>query len=283
MGLSNREYKELEKLKKKSGFTKLSDSENRRLERLEGFLNNEKKQVEKVKWVQERRDRKVNIIPKSEAQALTLKSMIKNKVTVASGSVASGKTAVVCWQAANDLVDGKVKKILITRPNTPLGDRSNGFRAGDLFTEKLYGYHLPMIEYLSDVFGRKVVDMQISDPEGYVQIVDFEALRGQTFGRNKDESCWVLCDESQLLRSDEMDCVMTRIGEYAKVVFTGDPSVHQRENTHDSGLVYLENLVKQYDIPDIGFIKYRVRDICRSDFVYDYVVAMQKYRKFDVE
>lgn len=283
MGLNRREYKELEKLQKKSGFTKLSPSEQRRLDRLEGILNSQKQGVEKQKWSEDRKDRKVNIVPKSEAQALTLKSMQENKVTVASGSVATGKTAVVCWQAGNDLVDGKVKKILITRPNTPLGNRQNGFRAGDLFTEKLYGYHLPMIEYLSDIFGRKAVDMQISNPEGFIQIVDFEALRGQTFGRNKEESCWVICDESQLLDSNELDCVMTRVGQYAKVVFTGDPSVHQRENTDDSGLVYLEKLVKQYDIPDVGFIKYRVRDICRSDFVYDYVVAMQKFRKFDVE
>lgn len=283
MGLNNREYKEFEKLQKKSGFTKLSPSEQRRLERLEGMMENNKKVVEKHKWNEDRKDRKVNIIPKSEAQALTLKSMQENKITVASGSVASGKTVVVCWQAGNDVVDGKVKKILITRPNTPLGNRQNGFRAGDLFTEKLYGYHLPMIEYLSDIFGRKAVDMQISNPEGFIQIVDFEALRGQTFGRNKEESCWVLCDESQLLTSEEMDCVMTRIGQYAKVAFTGDPSKHQRENTNDSGLVYLEKLVSQYAIPDVGFIKYRVRDICRSDFVYDYVVAMQKYRKYDVE
>lgn len=283
MGLNNREYKELEKLQKKSGFTKLSISEQRRLERLQGVLNNSKQNVEKEKWSDDRKGRKVNIIPKSEAQALTLKSMQENKITVASGTVASGKTLVACWQAANDLLDGKVKKILITRPNTPLGDRSNGFRAGDLFTEKLYGFHLPMIEYLSDVFGRKAVDMQISNPEGYIQIVDFEALRGQTFGRNKDESCWVCCDESQLLTSSEVDCLMTRVGKFAKVILTGDPSPHQRENVADSGLVYLEKMVNKYNIPDVGFVKYRIQDICRSDFVYDYVVAMQQYRNLDVE
>lgn len=283
MGLNNREVKEFEKLQKKSGFTKLSVAEQRRLDRLEGINNSNKQVVEKQKWNADRKDRKMNIIPKSEAQALTLDSMCKNKITVASGSVACGKTLVTCWKAGNDVVDGVVKKILITRPNTPLGNRHNGFRAGDLFTDKLYGYHLPMIEYLSDIFGRKAVDMQISNPEGFIQIVDFEALRGQTFGRNEDESCWVLCDESQLLDSVEVDCLLSRVGKYAKVAMMGDPSVHQRENTEDSGLVYLEKLVKQYDIPDVGFIKYRVRDICRSDFVYDYVVAMQKYRKYDVE
>lgn len=281
--LTNREYKELERLQKKSGYSKLTQSELRRVEKLEGLLKSDKSATQKDKWVEDRKSRKINIIPKSEAQALTLQSLKENKVTVASGSSGSGKTAVVCWNAANDLADGLVKKIYITRPNTPLGDRHNGFRAGELFTQKLYGYHLPMIEYLSDVFGRKAVDMQIGDPEGFIQIVDFEALRGQTFGRNENDSCWVICDESQLLMSFEVDCLFTRIGKYAKVCLTGDPSVHQRENTNDSGLVYLEGMVKKFNIPDIGFVKYRIRDICRSDFVYDYLIAMQKYRNLDVE
>ena len=39
----------------------------------------------------------------------------------------------------------------------------------------------------------------------------------------------------------------------------------------------------QNDIPDVGFVKYRIKDICRSDFVFDYVVAMQRYRNLDVD
>ena len=36
-------------------------------------------------------------------------------------------------------------------------------------------------------------------------------------------------------------------------------------------------------IYDVGFVKYRIKDICRSDFVFDYVVAMQRYRNLDVD
>ena len=72
MGLNNREVKELEKLQKKSGFTKLSVAEQRRLERLEGINSSNKQAVEKQKWNADRKDRKMNIIPKSEAQALII-------------------------------------------------------------------------------------------------------------------------------------------------------------------------------------------------------------------
>ena len=47
--LSHREFKELDKLYKKSGFTKLSQQEQRRLERLEALSQDNKKGVEKEK------------------------------------------------------------------------------------------------------------------------------------------------------------------------------------------------------------------------------------------
>ena len=49
--LSHREFKELDKLYKKSGFTKLSQQEQRGLERLEALSQDNKKGVEKEKWV----------------------------------------------------------------------------------------------------------------------------------------------------------------------------------------------------------------------------------------
>ena len=280
--LSQREFKELDKLYRKSGFTKLTQQEQRRLEKLEALSQNNKKVVEKEKWVNDRKSKKMNILPKGEAQRASLESFENNKVTVCSGATASGKTAVALWWSANQVVDGNFDKICICRPNTALGNRSNGYRQGSLL-EKLYGWHLPQIEYLSDVFGREAVDMQLADPNGYVQIVDFEALRGTTFGRNEKERTILVVDESQLLTSHEVDCIMTRVGEYCKVIMIGDPNPHQRDRKEDSGLVYLENIVDQYDIPDVGFVKYRIKDICRSDFVFDYVVAMQRYRNLDVD
>ena len=53
--LNHREFKELDKLYKKSGFTKLSQQEQRRLERLEALSQDNKKGVEKEKLVQAHR------------------------------------------------------------------------------------------------------------------------------------------------------------------------------------------------------------------------------------
>ena len=66
--LNHREFKELDKLYKKSGFTKLSQQEQRRLERLEALSQDNKKGFEKEKWVNDRKSKKKHITPKSEAQ-----------------------------------------------------------------------------------------------------------------------------------------------------------------------------------------------------------------------
>lgn len=247
--------------------------------------NNRKAKVEgttdslpKNKWEEDRKAKIKVIHPRSDAQKASLWSFEENMVTVNSGAVASGKTAVACWWAANQVAQGNFDKIVVGRPTTRLNGRDNGHRQGSLL-QKLYGFHAPMIEYISDIFGRNAVDMQLEKGTGWVEILDFEAMRGITV-RNRTI---LILDEAQLLFPDEVDCLMTRLGEGCKMILCGDPSTMQNDNKIEmNGLQYLEEIVSRYHIPNIGFVKYRIKDICRSDFVYDYVLAMQDYHNLDV-
>ena len=50
----------------------------------------------------------------------------------------------------------------------------------------------------------------------------------------------------------------------------------QRYSGHgDRGVIYLKKLVEDYNLQDINIVQYTRKDITRSDFVYDYVCAMQ--------
>ena len=91
--LNHREFKELDKLYKKSGFTKSSQQEHRRLERLEALIQDNKKGVEKEKWVQDKlvRGKSINIQPKTHNQELFLQSMRDNVMTIDSVFGGSGK------------------------------------------------------------------------------------------------------------------------------------------------------------------------------------------------
>lgn len=231
--------------------------------------NTENQTEAKPKWEEDRKTRKFVFHPKSDAQRESLASFEENMVTVNYGSVATGKTAISCWWLANQYLEGKIKKIYIGRPNTTLDNRQNGFRTGSLL-DKCYGSVLPQIKYLSDVLGRTVVDMQLEKKDGFIELLDIEYLRGMDFGY----SIGIHLDEAQLLRPTEIDCMMTRLSKGSKLILSCDPL--QRDQPKDEcGVIYLKNLVDDYHLKDINIVQYRKQDITRSDFVYDYVCAMQ--------
>ena len=231
----------------------------------------------KQKWEEDRKTRKFVFHPKSDAQRASLWSFEENMVTVNYGSVATGKTAISCWWLANQYLEGNIKKIYIGRPNTTLDNRQNGFRTGSLL-DKCYGSVLPQIQYLSDVLGRNVVDDQLQKKDGFIELLDIEYLRGMDFGYNVG----IHLDEAQLLRPAEIDCLMTRLSTGSKLILSCDPL--QRDQPKDEcGVIYLKNLVDKYGLQDINVVQYHRKDITRSDFVYDYVCAMQDNYGMEVD
>lgn len=233
--------------------------------------------VPKQKWEEDRKTRKFVFHPKSDAQRASLWSFEENMVTVNYGSVASGKTAISCWWLANQYLEGNIKKIYIGRPNTTLDNRQNGFRTGNLL-DKCYGGILPQIQYLADVLGRNVVDDQLMKKDGFIELLDIEFLRGMDFGQD----IGIHLDEAQLLRPAEIDCMMTRLSKGSKLILSCDPL--QRDQPQDEcGVIYLKKLVEKYNLQDINIVQYRRKDITRSDFVYDYVCAMQDNYGMEVE
>lgn len=233
--------------------------------------------VHKQKWEEDRKTRKFVFHPKSDAQRASLWSFEENMVTINYGSVATGKTAISCWWLANQYLEGNIKKIYIGRPNTTLDNRQNGFRTGNLL-DKCYGSILPQIQYLSDVLGRNVVDDQLMKKDGFIELLDIEFLRGMDFGQD----IGIHLDEAQLLRPAEIDCMMTRLSKGSKLILSCDPL--QRDQPQDEcGVIYLKKLVEKYNLQDINIVQYRRKDITRSDFVYDYVCAMQDNYGMEVE
>lgn len=231
----------------------------------------------KPKWEEDRKTRKFVFHPKTNAQRESLASFEENMVTVNYGSVASGKTAISCWWLANQYLEGHIKKIYIGRPNTTLDNRENGFRSGNIL-EKVYASLLPQIQYLSDVLGRSVVDMQLEKKDGFIELLDIEYLRGMDFGHD----IGIHLDEAQLLRPAEIDCMMTRLSTGSKLILSCDPL--QRDQPKDEcGVIYLKHLVDKYNLQDIEVVKYSREDILRSDFVYDYVCAMQDNYGMEVD
>lgn len=266
--LTSREFKELDKLYKKSGFTKLTLQEQRRLEKLEGLSTHNKKAVEKVKWGEAKltKGKSLHIQPKTVNQDLFLTSMRSNIITVGSGSAGTGKSYLSCYYAASELLTGNIEKIVITRPYVAVAGRTTGFKP-NTDIEKLRGFVLPMLGYLSDVLGREFVENQIQSFDK-VELAPLESIRGRSF-----DNAIIISDESSNMTIGEVQALATRLGENTRWVCIGD---NAQTDTKDNGMKWFEYLVDKHNIPDVGIVKFNHDDIVRSGMVRELVIAFEK-------
>lgn len=267
-GLSNRDWKELQKLQQKSGYSTLSQPEQRRLERLEGLQNNERKQVEKKKWVDDRsmKAQQLHIQPMNRNQELFLKSMRENIITIGSGSAGTGKSYLSCRYAATELLAGNIQKIVITRPYVAVSGRTTGFKPNsDL--EKLRAFVLPLIGYLSEVLGAGFVEQHLQQGDK-IELAPLESIRGRNF-----DNCILISDESSNMTVGEFQALSTRLGKNTRWYCIGDCA---QTDTRENGLKWFENIVQKHYISNVGVVKFTHDDIVRSGMVKELVIAFEK-------
>lgn len=267
-GLSNRDWKELQKLQQKSGYSTLSQPEQRRLERLEGLQNNERKQVEKKKWVDDRsmKAQQLHIQPMNRNQELFLKSMRENIITIGSGSSGTGKSYLSCRYAATELLAGNIQKIVITRPYVAVSGRTTGFKPNsDL--EKLRAFVLPLIGYLSEVLGAGFVEQHLQQGDK-IELAPLESIRGRNF-----DNCILISDESSNMTVGEFQALSTRLGKNTRWFCIGD---NAQTDTRENGLKWFESLVQKHYISNVGVVKFTHDDIVRSGMVKELVIAFEK-------
>jgi phosphate starvation-inducible PhoH-like protein len=225
--------------------------------------------ITKPKWEESLYAKPKPIATKTKNQALFLQSIKANTLTVGSGSSGSGKSYLACYHAANELLLGNTKKIIISRPYVALAGRTTGFKPSTDI-EKLRGFVLPMLTYLGQVLGKAMVELEILTPDGKVELAPLESLRGRSF-----DNAIIIIDESQCLLPEEVEAIVTRVGENSKIIFCGDPV--QRDVKEDKcGLLYLERIIHKHNISNCGIIKFTSEDCVRSGLCKEFVQAFDK-------
>jgi phosphate starvation-inducible PhoH-like protein len=189
---------------------------------------------------------------------------IENKrVIFGVGPAGTGKTWLAAAMAADQLRDGSIEKIIITRPAVEAGEKL-GFLPGDL-SEKYAPYLAPIMEALVERLGGGHVEYllrkEIIKPEPLAY------MRGKTF-----KNAWILVDEAQNITKTQMKMLLTRIGEGSKMIVSGD--IKQTDLAPGmSGLP--DAIAKLARIKDISTIEFTADDIVRDDIVMDIIRAYE--------
>lgn len=207
------------------------------------------------------------LLPKNESQNKLAAALKSTSLVVAHGSAGTGKTIFACYHAAKKLHYNDIKKIVLIRAYQPLAGRSIGFLPGTA-EEKLLPFYQQMIDYLEDCLGKASVEIAIKNR--VVEICSLETIRGRSW-----DNCIVIVDEAQNLYPQEVQALVTRMGENCQMIICGDTSQTDVKKGKN-GLVYLNEIVTRYEIPDTSFISFTKEDIIRSGMTKNFVVAFEE-------
>lgn len=179
-----------------------------------------------------------------------------NDLIFAVGPAGTGKTYTAIALAVKALKNREVKKLILTRPAVEAGERL-GFLPGDL-KEKLDPYLQPLYDALLDMIPPQKLKLLIED--GTIQIAPLAYMRGRTL-----ESAFVILDEAQNTSLGQLKMFLTRMGNNAKFIVTGDVTQIDLPNKSDSGLA--KGMALLNNIKGIAFVNFTKEDIVRHPLV----------------
>ena len=178
-------------------------------------------------------------------------------IVLAIGPAGTGKTMLAVQFGVKLFQEGKVDKIVVTRPAVSV-DEDLGFLPGDL-NEKMAPWTRPIFDVLGEYYQTKEIAKMLE--EGVIEISPLAYMRGRTF-----KNAYIVADEMQNATVNQMKMLLTRLGEGSKMVVTGD--LAQADRLSDNGLINFCNLLEKTKyLEHIDIIQFDARDIERHNAV----------------
>ncbi len=202
------------------------------------------------------------IRPKTIGQNHYVTTIRKKDIVFGIGPAGTGKTYLAVVMAVAALKEGKVRRIVLTRPAVEAGE-SLGFLPGDL-QEKVDPYLRPLYDALYDMLGTEQVAKSME--RGLIEVAPLAYMRGRTL----DDS-FIILDEAQNTTPEQMKMFLTRLGFGSKMVITGDVTQIDLPRGKTSGLIEAERILRSVD--EIGFIAFSEQDVVRHSLVQKIIVA----------
>ena len=156
--------------------------------------------------------------PKNSNQKIALSMLREGRpVVFLTGSAGTGKSMLAAWHAATLLKSKKIEKVFLVRPAVAVG-KSIGLLPGTI-SEKMQPFFAQTLSHLAKFMGAGYLKYCLE--KEIVEMFPSEYMRGLSL-----ENCIVISEESQNFTADEFEMVLTRLGENAQILFTGDTKQH---------------------------------------------------------
>jgi phosphate starvation-inducible PhoH-like protein len=215
--------------------------------------------------LQIRTPRKI-VSPRSPTQADYITALKTSDLTFGVGPAGTGKTYLAVAAAVARLAEGKIDRIILSRPAVEAGERL-GFLPGDL-RDKVDPYLRPLYDALYDTFSAEQVEKRLET--GEIEVAPLAYMRGRTLS-----NAFIILDEAQNTTHVQMKMFLTRMGEGSQMVVTGDPTQIDLPHSVPSGLLEAEKILK--NVAGASFTYFTDADVVRHPLVSRIVRAYNRY------
>jgi phosphate starvation-inducible PhoH-like protein len=204
--------------------------------------------------------------PRSINQRLYVEAIEQADMVFGIGPAGTGKTYLAVAMAAAALLAKKISRIVLVRPAVEAGERL-GFLPGTL-QEKVDPYLRPLYDALYDLLEQERVDKMLE--RNVIEVAPLAFMRGRTLN-----DAFIIMDEAQNTTSEQMKMFLTRMGNNAKAVITGDITQIDLPNPRKSGLVEAINILDGVD--GIRFVRFEDGDVVRHHLVQRIIRAYEGF------
>ena len=205
------------------------------------------------------------VTPKSVVQKEYIDTMRTHDMVIGIGPAGTGKTYLAMAMALSFLMKKEVQRIVLTRPAVEAGEKL-GFLPGDLY-EKVNPYLRPLYDALHDMLDFEQASKLME--RGIIEVAPLAFMRGRTLNDS-----FVILDEAQNTKPEQMKMFLTRMGFGSKVVITGDITQVDLPEGKASGLIQIQHVLKK--IQGIRFVYFSEKDVIRHPLVQDIIKAYEQ-------
>jgi len=181
------------------------------------------------------------------------------KMLFVTGPAGSTKSFMSIYCALKLLNERRVSDLIYVRSIVESADCKIGYLPGEI-DAKIHPYMEPLYDKLSELLPKNEIDILKKDQR--LSSIPISFLRGAHWNAK-----FIFADESQNMTMKELTTLITRIGEYSKIIIAGDPE--QSDVNGKSGFC---KMVSSFDDDEsrqngIYVFKFTEDDILRSQLV----------------